>query len=84
VDDGVELVREPRVKIVREALSLRLVDDADRSLEPRSVEPAGLEEKALDPGLVEERLPTTGQGGTDALALGRGAPQPDAAVTVPR
>ena len=34
VDDGVELVRDPGVEVVRDALGLGPVDDTDRPFEP--------------------------------------------------
>src|SRR5205823_14676083 len=74
VDDGVELVAEPGPEVVRETLRLRPVDDADRPLEPRFLQPARVEQKARLAPLVEAFLPASGQGGTDVLALGRAAP----------
>src|ERR671918_1180865 len=57
VDHGVELLRESRVEVVRDALGLGPVDDPDRPLRPPTAEPNGIDEEARRLLQVEEALP---------------------------
>jgi hypothetical protein len=74
MNDRVELVGEPGVEVMREALGLGPVDDTDRTLEPASVQSGRVDEGSVGSCFVEERLPASCEGGTNALALGGSAP----------
>src|SRR4051812_26027372 len=81
VNEGVELVGEPGLKIVAPALGLGTVDDADGALEALCAEQAGrvvlgaqIKPELREAGGVEEFLVTAAQAGADLLALGGLAP----------
>src|SRR5439155_7288608 len=75
VDHRVKLRRESRLEVVTSALGLRSVDDPDRALEPRLVEPRhGLttqdrQQKLVDVRLVKERLVASRQRRTNLFPL---------------
>src|SRR6266508_3877607 len=69
-----ELIGEPGLEVVRDALGLGLVDDADRAFEAPFVEARRVEQEAGLAQQVEEVFPASAQGPADALALGGAAP----------
>src|ERR687898_2770020 len=81
MDDGIELIGEPGLEVVREAVRLGPVDDPDRALEPFSLDPGRLEQEMRRPGLVEQLLPALGEGGAGRTRFRSASPpQSDAAV----
>jgi hypothetical protein len=74
VDDRVELVGESGVEVVRDALGLRSIDDADRALPTDSAEVGRQQQESRSLAQVEELLPATGERAAQALALGGATP----------